>query len=213
MRIQCLSVGLLQVNCYVVWDSETKEALVIDPGGDVERILEFLKANDLRLERIVNTHSHFDHVGGVRVLQEKTGAPFLIHPRGRALLASAQERAAQFLGIAVGEPPIPDAFVEDGDEFQIGHVPFLVRHTPGHSPGGICLFAHDAAFTGDTLFAGSIGRYDIPGSSLDELVQSLRSVLLPLPDDTVIYPGHGPSSTMAAERMHNPFLRMLMPDR
>jgi len=210
MKLQRLTVGLLQVNCYVVWDEQTRDALVIDPGGNAEEILRLLNLHNLRLQRIVNTHSHFDHVGGVRMLQEETKAPFYIHPLGSEILALAQERSAQFLGIQVGPPPTPDDFVEDGQQFSIGEIPFTVRHTPGHSPGGICLLAPGSVFTGDTLFAGSIGRYDIPGSSFEDLMNSIRTVLLPLPDDTAVYPGHGPATSMASERAHNPFLRMLM---
>ncbi len=209
LRIHRLTVGVLQVNCYVVWDKETKEAVVIDAGGDGDKILQLLKAYDLRVQRLVNTHCHFDHVGGVSYVKEETGAPFYIHRAGREILAEAQVRAARF-GLHVDEPPLPDGFVEDGDTFRVGEILCTVRHTPGHSPGGICLFAPDAVFTGDTLFAGSIGRYDIPGSSLDDLIHSIRTVLLPLPDSAAIYPGHGPASNMAIERAHNPFLRMIM---
>jgi len=207
--IHCLTVGLLQVNCYVVWDRDTREALVIDPGGDADKIVELLRHYDLNLKRIVNSHSHFDHVDAVRPLQEETNAPFYIHRDGRELLASAQIRAAQF-GLRVDDPPEPDGFVEEGEEFRIGQTQFTVRHTPGHSPDGICLVTADAVFTGDTLFAGGIGRYDIPGSSLDDLVHSLRTVLLALPDELAVYPGHGPASSIAIERAHNPFLHLLM---
>lgn len=205
MLIDQLGVGPLQVNCYLVACPETREAIVIDPGDDVERILELARQSDLKISTIVNTHGHFDHIGGNKAMVAATGAELLIHRADQPLLARAESHASAF-GLSVVPSPEPDRLLEDGDTVTVGTLSFQVLHVPGHSPGGICLFGGGHLFVGDVLFAGSIGRTDLPGGDHDALVEGIRERLLVLPDDTVVHTGHGPATTIAREKRTNPFV-------
>ncbi|NPV29679.1 MAG: MBL fold metallo-hydrolase [Firmicutes bacterium] len=206
MVVKCLAVGPMQANCYLVWCEETKEALVIDPGGEGERILAEIKREQLQVRYIVNTHGHVDHIAANREVKEGTGARILIHSEDAPLLTSPNLNLSIYVGIPV-QGPRADMLLCEGEEITVGkQVRLSVLHTPGHTRGGICLSAGDAIFTGDTLFAGSIGRTDFPGGSYQELLNSIKSKILPNHDDVVIYPGHGPTSTVGYERKHNPFL-------
>ncbi|MBI5582646.1 MAG: MBL fold metallo-hydrolase [Deltaproteobacteria bacterium] len=206
MLIETLVVGPIQANCFVLGHEETREALVIDPGDEAQRILSTLRKNNLTLKTIVNTHGHFDHVGGNKALQEATGAPILIHSGDAPLLAHLADSAAVW-GMRVEDSPAPDRLLEDGDEIGFGGVTLRVIHTPGHSPGGIALFTPGHLFVGDTLFAGSIGRTDFPGGDYGTLIQSVRKRLFVLGDDVQVYPGHGPATTLGQERQFNPFFQ------
>ncbi len=205
MLIQTLPVGPLQVNCFIVACEETKEAMVVDPGDDGAQILAALKAAHLQPRLIVNTHGHFDHIGANKFLVEKTGAELLIHAQDVPLLQRAPEHAAVY-GLTAVPSPEPTRVLQDGDVMEFGKLRFEVIHTPGHSPGGICLHGPGHVFTGDSLFAGSIGRTDLPGGSHETLVRGVRSRLMVLPEETVVHPGHGPDTTIGREKVSNPFV-------
>ncbi|MBW1720620.1 MAG: MBL fold metallo-hydrolase [Deltaproteobacteria bacterium] len=209
MKMEQLRVGFMAVFCYLISCERTREALVIDPGGDEERIFNEIKARDLTLKYIVNTHGHGDHTCGNASLKSLTGAEIIMHRLDDELFNSPE---GQQMARAWGFTPSPsaDRFVEDGDEILIGDVSLKVIHTPGHSPGGICLLADGQLFTGDTLFVGGIGRTDLPGASTSQFMKSIRERLLTLPKETVVWPGHDygpkPSSTIGDEIATNPWL-------
>ncbi len=210
-----IPVGMLQCNCSIIGDPVTREALVVDPGDEVERILELLGRHKLTVKAIVSTHAHIDHVGGLSKLHQYTGAPVMMH-RDDVPLYQGMEVQAAFLGVATPEIGELDQLLAEGDKLQWGSLSAHVMHTPGHSPGSISLYlppdagrialAPPQLFAGDTLFAGSIGRTDLWGGSMETILDSLRGKLLQLPDDTVVHPGHGPRTTIGEERQSNPFL-------
>ena len=200
-----LIVGPLQVNCFIVADEKTREAVVIDPGDDAADILKLINENELKVKYLVNTHGHFDHIGANKAVKEATGAEILIHEADAPLMASAAMQSSAFGMHSVSSPPA-DRFVKDGEVITAGEIALKVVHMPGHSQGGICLLGQGVAFTGDSLFAGSIGRTDFPGGDLKALLRSIRKNLLTLPDDTKVFSGHGPASTIGDERNENPFL-------
>ncbi len=206
MLVRCLTVGPMMSNCYLVWCEETREALVIDPGADGRRILAEIRKELLEVRYIVNTHGHADHIGANREVKEATGAQLLIHAEDAPMLTSPNMNLSLYLGVPV-KGPAADRLLQDGEEIAVGKGVFLrVIHTPGHTRGSICLQGEGVIFTGDTLFAGSVGRTDFPGGSYKELLASIKEKLLCYEDSYVIYPGHGPSSTLEYERKHNPFL-------
>jgi len=211
MIIKMLTVGALYTNCYIVGCAEAKEALIMDPGFDREaeaqRILREVDQRDLQVRYIVNTHGHPDHTSGNGVVKKATGAPILIHEYDAPMLSEAGKSLARLFGFRTGSPPA-DKMLHDGDVIQIGGVTLKVLHTPGHSRGSISLLGDDVVFTGDTLFAGSIGRYDLPGGSFQEIMRSIKNRLARLPDHVKVYPGHGPASTIGEEKRNNPFLLM-----
>jgi hydroxyacylglutathione hydrolase len=204
MKIQNIPVGPLQVNCFVVYDEEVNDAIIIDPGDEPEKIISFIEAGKFRVSSIVCTHSHFDHVGAVRRLKEVTDAPVVIHKDDLGIYMHAEEQAVMW-GLRMEQPPKPDSFVLEGDEITAGSLRFRVLHTPGHSPGGICLYGNDVIFTGDTIFAGSVGRTDFPGGSYDSLKKSFARIIS-LPPETKILSGHGPETTVGIERKSNFFV-------
>jgi hydroxyacylglutathione hydrolase len=210
-------VGVLQCNCYVVGDPETKKAIVIDPGDDADAIAEDIAAKGLTVTAIVATHAHFDHVLAAERLRALTGAPFHLHDDDRPLLDWLQESGRLFLGVELSAPPQVDTRVAEGDKLTAGAVELEVLHTPGHSPGSISLVAEEAVFSGDTLFAGSVGRTDLPGGDTDALVSAVRNKLFTLPEELPVYPGHGPATTLAEEHRFNPFVGtaagLWLPDR
>jgi len=211
MILDSLVVGPIQANCYLLGCPETREALVIDPGDEPERIAKCLARHGLRPVAYFHTHGHIDHVGGTAGLKARFGGRILLHRADLFLYQNAREHALDF-GIQVPATLPVDHFVDDGEEIAWGQVKGRVMHTPGHSPGGICLRVPEnegpgRVITGDTLFAGGIGRTDLPGGSMSQLLRSIRERLLTLPDATVVASGHGPLSTIGEERHTNPFLQ------
>ena len=197
--------GPLEVNCYIIGCEKTAKAAVVDPGGDADKIMALLGTLGLDLQFVVNTHGHFDHIGANRSLVEATGAQLLIHKADSPLLHQAKAHAAMF-GLSTESSTEPARELLDGDVIQLGDLSIRTIHTPGHSPGGICLYVEDCLFVGDTLFAGSIGRTDLPGGDYQQLISSIVDRLMPLPDQTRVFPGHGPATTIGNEKRHNPFL-------
>ena len=199
-------VGPLACNCYVVGDPATKQAVVIDPGGDAAELIAALAEAELTVTAIVATHAHFDHVLAAEEIRSHTGAPFYLHGEDRPLLDWLQESARMFLGIEVGPPPDIDTTPNEGDVLKAGGVELEVIHTPGHSPGSISLLTDGALFSGDTLFAGSVGRTDLPGGDTQALLDAVKHKLFTLDEELPVYPGHGPATTLARERRSNPFV-------
>ena len=205
MILETIVVGPLQVNCYLVGCEQTRMAAVIDPGDDVERILEGLKKHKLKAAYIINTHEHFDHVGGNKRLHEATGAQILAHSASAEEITKISSRALLWGMRAEDSPPV-DRLLADGDLVQIGEsVTLKVLSTPGHSLGSISLAGEGCAFVGDLIFAGSIGRTDFPGGDYETLINSVREKIFPLGDDVALYSGHGPATTVGRERATNPF--------
>jgi hydroxyacylglutathione hydrolase len=204
---EILPVGPLQCNCSIVGDEATREAMVIDPGDDLEDVLALLQKHNLQVKHIVITHAHIDHIGGAMKLRALTGAPILLNQNDYALLKMLDEQAAWVGMRSPGKVEI-DQSVTTGETVTAGSLTASILHTPGHTEGSVCLFfpAEKKLIAGDTLFAGSIGRTDLPGGSMPKILRSLRDTLMALPDDTVVVPGHGPLTTIGEERVSNPFL-------
>ena len=210
MIIKRLVVGALQTNCYLVGCPRTKEGIIIDPGGGAQLILAEVRRLGLNIKYIVNTHGHFDHILANRKVVKATGAKLAIHPKDAPMLMAKLGSLAKFFGLEgiIPSPP-PDLMLEEGDELVVGKLKFKVLHTPGHSPGSISLYNEEGGviFDGDVLFQMGIGRTDLPGGDYQSLMESIRTKLLTLSDETIVYSGHGPPTTIGAEREHNPFLR------
>jgi glyoxylase-like metal-dependent hydrolase (beta-lactamase superfamily II) len=205
--VEAMPVGLLQTNCYLAACEETREAVIIDPGGHPQRILDAVQKQGLTVRYVLNTHGHFDHTEANAAIVEATAAPLAAHPLERPLLAMAG--GALFFGLAGQPGPAPDRDLVPGEELAVGKLRFRVLHTPGHTPGHVCFYEPDEGviFDGDVLFYQGIGRADLPGSNPQQLIRSIREVLYALPDETVVYPGHGPATTIGTEKRHNPFVR------
>jgi len=196
----------MAVNCYIVGCEETREVAVIDPGGNPRAILNFLKENDLTAKYIINTHGHIDHIGANRAVKEATNAKLLIHKDDAKMLVNPASNLSFLMGSKLTSPAA-DEYIDEGDIIKLGNtVELKVMHTPGHSPGGICLQTGNIIFVGDTLFQGSVGRTDFPGGSYKQLIQVIKEKLLCYDDEVVCYPGHGPATTIGFERENNPFL-------
>jgi len=205
---EILPVGPLQCNCSVIGDEGTREAMVIDPGDDIEDVLALIAKHNLQVKQIVITHAHIDHVGGAMKLRAATGAPILLNQNDYELLKMLDVQAA-WIGMPSPEKVDIDQSIGQADTVKAGSLVANVLHTPGHTEGSVCLYfpAEQKLIAGDTLFAGSIGRTDLPGGSFEKILRSLHQKVLELPDETVVVPGHGPLTTIAEERESNPFLK------
>lgn len=207
MQIETIPVGPLQSNCYVIYDENSLAAIVVDPGDEPDKIIRIIRTNKLEVEYIVCTHGHFDHIGAVAAIKHETGAKLLINNADLAIYLGAKDHAALW-GIVIPEPPAPDMFLNENDELSFGGLKFICLSTPGHSPGGICLYGEGILLTGDTIFEGSVGRTDLYGGNLEDLKKSFAGIIA-LPPQTRIYPGHGPSTTVGDEREFNFFVHEL----
>jgi len=205
--IKKLTVGPIQANCFILGCEKTKEAAVIDPGDEADRILLALAESKLNVKYIINTHGHFDHVGANKRLKEVTGADLMIHQDDVHMLEQLTATAGSF-GLSAENSPGPDKLLEEGGTITFGEITLQVIHTPGHSLGGVSLHADNALFVGDTLFAGSIGRTDLPGGDYGVLIASIQNKLFTLGDDITVYTGHGPETTIGYEKRTNPFVKL-----
>ena len=208
MQMRVFTVGPVSTNCYVIWCDRTSEGIVIDPGftrqDEGERILKTLIDNGLHIKFIVDTHGHADHTSGNGVVKKAASAPIVIHKLDAHMLTEEGKKRGLLFGIHV-DSPLADSYLKDGDVVTFGDVDLQVLHTPGHSPGSVSLIGDKVIFTGDTLFAGSIGRVDLLGGSAPDIKKSLKKLMV-LPGSLIVYPGHGPRSTIEKERLFNPFV-------
>mgnify|MGYP001038255506 CR=1 FL=1 len=209
MFFRCLPVGVLQSNCYIIACLETHEACVIDPGSQGDLIQSVIEKNNLKVKYILNTHGHPDHIGANWYIKEKTNALLYIHKDDLSHLR--KPLPMPYPDSDMRPSPEPDGFLEEGKDIIIGTITLKIIETPGHSPGGVCILADQKLITGDTLFAGTIGRTDLLGGSMDTLMNSIKTKLFPLNDSLEVLPGHGPSSTLGYEKKYNPFLSKLTP--
>lgn len=208
MLLDTVVVTEFMTNCFILGDEQTHHAIVIDPGGEADKILRQIDSMGLTVIAVVNTHAHVDHIGAIRQIKDVTGAQIMMHEAELPLLQAAS-RMGRLFGVRIEQPPDPDRLLSEGEVISLGDgISLSVLETPGHSPGGISLVTSDKklCFAGDTLFAGSIGRTDLPGGDYHTLIASIKTKLLPLGDDTKVLPGHGPATTLGAERRYNPFL-------
>ncbi|MEQ9618108.1 MAG: MBL fold metallo-hydrolase [Deltaproteobacteria bacterium] len=207
MIIKCIPGGVFLTNCYIIGDEDTNEGILIDPGEQIDEILSEVEKSGLKITKIVNTHTHIDHVAGVEKAKKALGVGFYLHPEEEPVLEALPESAMRFPMFGEVEVPEIDGFIEEGDEIEIGRLKAKVLHTPGHTWGSICLVIEDQVISGDTLFAGSVGRVDLTGgTSMRELVGSIKSKLMGLPDSYDVHPGHGPATKIGIERRSNPFI-------
>ena len=206
LQVELLVVGPLMTNCYIVWDEASNEGAIIDPGDDADIIITMLKELGVQVDRILATHCHFDHIAAVAALKRELELVFIAH-EGDLFFVEDGKASARKWGFDIEQPPKPDRFIEDGDKIEVGNFSLEVLHTPGHSPGGVSYLHERAVFAGDCLFQGSIGRTDFRMGSLEELAKSIRTRLYTLPDNTLVYTGHGPVTTIGDEKAHNPFVR------
>ncbi len=204
--IETISVGPLETNCYVVAAGAGTSAAVIDPGDDVDKILKVVNGNGLKVTHIINTHGHYDHIGADSALAATTGAKIYIHSLDASMIKDPQSNLSLFLN---SDYEMNDEVVKisDGEELVVGGLKLKIIHTPGHTPGGISLFLHGRLFVGDLIFSGSVGRTDLEGGDFSALMSSISKIILEYPDDTIIYPGHGPATTIGAEKQNNPYIK------
>lgn len=204
IEYKTIQVGALETNCYIIFNEENS-AIIIDPGGEGEKISLFIEEKKLRPLMIINTHGHADHCGANKFLKEKYSIPILLHTDDTGILNSFENKF--IFPLMGGTPsPSPDRLLKDGDLIEFGKTSLKIIHTPGHTPGSISIFINGILFSGDLIFSGSVGRTDLPGGSWTQLINSIKSKILTLPDETIILPGHGLSTTVGEERENNPFI-------
>ena len=202
--LKAFTVGPMEANCYILYNPDKREGLIIDPGAEGSRLIKFIKQEKISINYIINTHGHPDHIGANRKIKEYTNAPILIHQYDAPMLTKSESVLPLIFPLESSSPPA-DTFIKDGDLIECAGMKLKVLHTPGHTPGGISLLIDDSIFTGDTLFSGSIGRSDLPGGSQEVLLNSIKKILS-LDENLIIYPGHGPSTTVSEELHSNPFI-------
>ena len=206
LQVEPLIVGPLLSNCYIVWDDIEKIGVIIDPGEDADIIIDKIRELQINIKFILATHGHFDHIGAVKSIKNEFNCEFLAHKEDLFFIEDA-ENAARRWGFDIEQPPLPDRYIKNGDKINVGNFKLETLHTPGHSPGGVCFLNNSMVFGGDTLFQNSIGRTDFRKGSFEELAHSIRNSLYTLPDDTIVYTGHGPITTIGDEKRYNPFVR------
>lgn len=206
MKVVVIPAGIYAANCYLVYSEETKNGIVIDPGGDVDDIMAKINELELDIKYIILTHGHGDHIGGIQELKSFIDVPVAIHKADAHMLKNGNENLSSQMAMGAIELSA-DILLDHGDKISFGDLVAEIVHTPGHTLGGISIKIQDSIFTGDTLFAGSIGRTDFPGGSYDEIISSIKDKILVYPEETIIYPGHGPASTIKREKVTNPFVR------
>lgn len=202
--LKIFTVGPMEANCYILYNPDKKEGLIIDPGAEGARLIKFIEQEKICINYIINTHGHPDHIGANRQIKEYTNAPILIHQYDAPMLTRSGSVLSLIFPLESSSPPA-DTFIKDGDLIECAGIKLKVLHTPGHTPGGISLLIDDSIFTGDTLFSGSVGRFDLPGGSEEVLLNSIKKILS-LDKNLIIYPGHGPSTTVGEELRSNPFI-------
>jgi hydroxyacylglutathione hydrolase len=205
MNIESIPVSPFMTNCYIVSCPDTDEAAIIDAGDEPEKLLTYIDENNLKLKYLINTHAHLDHVAAVIDIQKERSVPFLLHPNEKTVLEGLNQ-SQQLFGLPNSEAPKVDQYIDKNSEIKLGNLVFKIIETPGHTPGGICLLTGNHLIAGDTLFAGSIGRTDLPGGDTNTLLNSIQNQLMSLDDDIIVYPGHGPSTSIGIERKSNPFI-------
>lgn len=205
MKVKRIVVGALETNCYLVYSEDTRECIVVDPGADPEKIVQEVKSNKLKPTAIVNTHGHVDHVGANKPIKEEFDIPLYIHQHDLKLLKNILQSS---FGLMIGakKSPPPDVFIKEGDILELGESHLKILHTPGHSPGSISLLGDGFILSGDALFNGGVGRTDLPGGSWEKLQESIKEKIFILPPNTLVLPGHGPSTKVSVEKNSNPFL-------
>jgi glyoxylase-like metal-dependent hydrolase (beta-lactamase superfamily II) len=206
MIVKTLIVGTLATNCYIVHAAGKREAIVIDPGSEAKRIYKYLVENKLKARYIVATHGHYDHIGSISILAESTQGRICIHELDFPLLSNPNENLAFWLGDLEHKIPSKVTKLKDGDSLQIEEIKLIIRHTPGHTRGSLTLCGDQVLFTGDLIFRESVGRTDLPGGSFEKLIASLKELISNHSEETIIYPGHGPATTIGYEKTHNPYL-------
>ena len=206
LSVETITVGAFAMNCYLVYDDASRQAIFIDPGLEAERLIKRAEDLNLKIKFIVNTHAHIDHVAETGDVQAHFKVPFFIHSAELPLLNSIDEQAAMF-GIKPGKTPDVTGYLDEQKEIEFSGFTGKILHTPGHSPGGISIYFKDHVFVGDCLFKDSIGRTDLYKGDYEQLINSIRTHLFSLPDDTKVYSGHGPATTIGREKLHNPFLQ------
>ncbi len=208
MILEMLTVGPFQENCYIVGDKNTGNGVLIDPGDEAARISLAVEQTQLEIEKIVITHAHIDHVGAVAALVDEYACPVLMHAEAEPMLKQLPTQA-MMMGLRFGKVPTVDRYIEDEEIIEVGGLRLRALYTPGHAPGHLAFYEENAGIvlSGDALFAGSVGRVDLPGGNMEVLMKSIQERLLTLPDETLVYSGHGPRTTIGEERAHNPFLR------
>ncbi|MBE0479334.1 MBL fold metallo-hydrolase [Candidatus Aerophobetes bacterium] len=205
MIVQKIIVGNLQANCYIIAEKKEGKGLIVDPGGDVNIILDFVEENKLQILYVIATHAHIDHIANVKEVKEATGAKFLLHPLDVSFLSDPNLNLSLFME-SFCTFPAPERLLQDGEKLTAGQIELQVIHTPGHTPGSISLKINNFVFTGDTLFAGGVGRVDLPGGDFETLQRSIREKIFSLPDNTKVFPGHGPETFVEKEKKDNPFV-------
>jgi len=204
LLIECRAEGPFMKNGYIVASALDQTAVYLDPGDEASGMIGFIEERGFRLEAVIATHAHIDHINGIGTVKRKWDVPVYLHPDDEFIYAGL-EAQGRFFGVDCSTAPPVDVHLSDGQVLDFGDLSFRVRHTPGHSPGGVCLEIGDNVFTGDLIFAGSVGRTDLPGGDMEVLMDSIRRVIVPLPEETVLWPGHGPRTTVGRELRSNPF--------
>jgi glyoxylase-like metal-dependent hydrolase (beta-lactamase superfamily II) len=211
--VRGIVVGSFAENCWIIGNRRTREAICVDPGDQPDEILAMARDMGVTVKFIANSHAHIDHILGVGAIREATGARFLLHPGDVELARNTAASAKNWMGIDLPNPPEPDALLADNDDIDVDGLKLKVLHTPGHTQGSVCFLANGIVFAGDTLFAGSIGRTDLPGGDYDQEMASIVERLLALPDETIVLPGHMDQTTIGQERLRNPYVRMELAKR